>query len=167
MVCLNCPPNSNYLKGILIDRVVYDQQVKPGDTYHIYVDVIQKSLLLGDYGRVCIYDGDDVIAKSKSFYLKINEKIQVSFSGIMPDRDLYLNASLVDEQIYGFTNCADGRTIHIKQGTVTLPIDPIPDEPGVDDDDGDDDESILDWLMDNIVLVLSLLIVIILLMKFG
>lgn len=165
MVCLNCPPNTSYLKGILIDHVAYDQQVKPGDTYHVYVDVIQKSLLLGDYGRVCLYDGDAVIARSKSFYLKKDEKFQISFSGVMPDHDLYLNASLVDEQIYGFTNCADGHAIHIKKGTVTVPIDPIPDDP--DDDNDDDDETLQDWLMDNIVLVLILLLAIIVMLKFG
>lgn len=165
MVCLNCPPNTKYFKDLYIDRVTNDVQVKPGDTYHIYVDVGQNALLLGDYGRVCLYNGADKIAYSKSFYLKKGEKFSISFTGTMPNEDLYLNVSLVDEQIYGLTDCADGQAVHIKKGIVTIPIDPIPPDPGVDDDD--DDESITDWIMDNIVLILMLVLVIILVIKFG
>ena len=165
MVCLNCPPNTAYFQDLYIDRVTSDEQVKPGDTYHIYVDIGTKAILLGDYGRVCLYNGSQVIAQSKSFYLKKNEKFQISFTGTMPDEDLYLNVSLVDEQIYGFTDCADGQAVHIMKGTVTIPVDPIPDEPGEDEDD--DDESITDWIMDNIVLILMLMLVIILVIKFG
>ncbi|MCK5641250.1 MAG: hypothetical protein KAJ19_10645 [Gammaproteobacteria bacterium] len=165
MVCLNCPPNTAYFQDLYIDRVTYDEQVKPGDTYHIYIDVGTKAILLGDYGRVCLYNGSQVIAQSKSFYLKKDEKFSISFTGTMPDEDLYLNVSLVDEQVYGFTDCADGQAVHIKKGAVTIPVDPIPSEPGEGDDE--DEQSIIDWLMDNIVLVLMLVLVIILVIKFG
>lgn len=166
MVCLNCPPNTNFFRDLYIDRVTYDEQVKPGDTYHIYVDIGTKAILLGDYGRVCLYNGSEVIANSGSFYLKKDEKFSITFTGMMPYEDLYLNVSLVDEQIYGFTDCADGQAVYIKAGTETILVDPIPEEPGEDDDEVDD-ESISDWLMNNIVLVLMLVLVIILVIKFG
>ena len=165
MSCLNCPPNTNYFRDLYIKRVIFDEQVKPGDTYHIYVDIETDAILLGDYGRVCLYSGNEPIAKSGSFYLKKGEKFSTVFTGAMPAKDLYLNVSLVDEQVYGFTDCADGRAVLIKAGDATIPADPIPPEPEPGDDKND--ESITDWLMDNVVLVLMLVLIIILVIKFG
>lgn len=165
MVCLNCPPTTAFFKDLYIDYVRYDEQVKPGDTYHIYVEVRTSMVLLGDYGRVCLYSGSDKIASSKSFYLKKGEKFQQSFTGIMPNADLYLNVSLVDEQIYGFSDCADGQAVHIRKGTYTIKVDPISPDPA--DDDSGDEEEIMDWIMDNLVWILVLVLFIIIILKFG
>lgn len=163
MVCLNCPPSTSFFKDIYLYAVTNDEQVKPGDVYHIYVDVRTNALLLGDYGRVCLYDGSNKIAYSESFYLKQSEKYQTTFTGVMPDHDLYLNVSLVDEQIYGLSDCADGQAIQIKKGLTTISIDPIPPDTGEDGDAVD----WMEWISENIVLILVLILFIILIIKFG
>lgn len=161
MSCLNCGPGGllNYLK---IKRVVANSQVKPGDTYHIYVDVANKNpLFISKYGRTCLYEGESVLAQSKSFKLQAGEYYYHEFTGIMPDHDLYLNISLVEEYLGFGEECEDGHQIVIQKSSTTIPVDPEPPlEPSEDQDIGL-------WIMDNIVLILILLLVIILVLKFG
>jgi len=183
MACKNCPPSTAWLEDIRFKSVKNDLQVKPGDTYNIYVIVEQVGTFAADYGRLCLYDRGAKLAQSGSFKLNKNEVYQHQFTGIMPDRDLYLNVSLVDEQIYGVTNCADGKAIHIKKGAHTIIIDPVLD-PVLDPKDNDakdlfknpfqwitdnvnDAKGPFQWIMDNIVMVLILLLVIIIIIKFG
>ena len=161
MVCKKCAPSTAWLEDIRIKSVKNDPLVLPGDAYNIYVIVEQVGIFAADYGRLCLYEGATKLAQSGSFKLKKNEVYQHQFTGIMPNRDLYLNVSLVDEQIYGVTDCADGKAVQIKKGDSTIIVDPVPD---TKDNDASDP---LQWIMDNIILVMILLLVIIIIIKFG
>lgn len=166
MVCKNCPPG--YGKGLRLYDVQWDPKVKPGDTYNIYIDVENKSLLVGDWGRVCVWEQMNLIAKSGSFYSVKDELYTVHVSGIMPDHDLYLNVSLVDEQIYKLTTCVDGKTILIKASTITEHVDPTPPVPPPPEESTDEGgEDMIQWIMDNMVWILVLILFIIIILKFG
>ena len=161
MVCKNCPPGTG--KGLRLMDVKFDRYVRPGDTYNIYVSVVNNSILVGDWGRVCLWDGAELIGNGGSFYLVKSETHLVQFTGIMPDGDLYLNVSLVDEQIYKLSDCADGYSLVIQASDVTIPVDPIVPLPIPIPTEGD----IVSWIMDNLILVLALVLIIIVMMKFG
>lgn len=168
MVCKNCPPGTG--KGLRLYNVQWDKNVKPGDIYNIYVDVINRSLVVGDWGRVCIWEQMKLITQSSSFYTVKDEVYTVKFKGVMPDRDLYLNVSLVDEQIYKLTECVDGKSILIQKSEYTDYIDPtpeVPPPPEQEDSSNSEGIDIVEWIMDNLVFVLVLIFIIILVLKFG
>lgn len=134
MTCMRCAQAEGWWpQDLFLAQIQHEPQVKTGDTYHIYVDVGTKMLLTGDYGRVCLYKGTELLSSSKSFFLKKDETFSHVFTGTMPDGDLYLNVSLVDEQWYGLTDCADGQSVFIKNGPVTIHI--TPKDPPKDDKD--------------------------------
>ena len=157
MTCKNCTPETSFLKGLIIQKVQHDPSIETGSTWHIYVDVLNKSILVGDYGRVCIYEGDNVIAQSNSFFLRAGEVVRLALSGTMSEIDLYANVSLVEEE-FGYTNCCDAIGIYIENGEDSH-INPG-DPPKPNDDD------LEQWIMDNLVLILILLLVIIIILKY-
>lgn len=127
MACKNCAKDPwSILTELEFDQIVFDKQVKPGDFWHIYVKVRNNSIIIGDYGRVCIYDGDKVLKSSGSFKIPANGIYAVEFTGVMPSRDLYLTASLVEERHMFVTNCSDTMDILIKEADVSIPVDPLP-----------------------------------------
>lgn len=158
MSCLSCDADGT--RSIRVEHINANPVVKAGDQYRITVSL--KSLIyLSNYGRVCIYDGPNVIADSGSFKIEAREVLDIVFRGIMPDHDLNYKASVVVEQLGFLEACQDAESVYINVGTETIdPDDPY--EPG-----DDDNEDPIQWIMDNIVLVLILLLVIILVLKFG
>jgi len=179
MVCKNCDPLAWYwYKELAFTQVQADEQVQAGDIWHIYIDIKNHSMVFGDKGRVCVYEGDQVIAQSEQFKIGDGEVYRTVLSGPMPNRDLYLNVSLIDEDLWTST-CADGQEVYIPVGT-TVPVDPV-DPIDQDDDEEDDgwsgwfedvtdsagDLSLLDWIQKNLITVLILILVIIIAIKFG
>jgi len=166
MVCKNCPPGTG--RGLRIYDVKWDLKVRPGDMYHIYVNVENRSMLVGDWGRVCLWEQMELVTQSGSFYSVKDELYTIHFTGIMPDRDLYLNVSLVDEQIYKLTTCVDGKTILIRKSDITEHVDPTPPVPPKPEGEGEGEgEDILQWMMDNLIWILLLILIIIIMLKFG
>ena len=159
MACESC--TDVQFKDLEFSSVQHDEQVKTGDTWHIFVTVRNNSFLIGDTGRVCIFDGNNVIATSGKFTLKPDETRSLKFTGVMPDEDLYLNVSLNEIEAFGLqTHCSDGSNILIKNGDVSIPIDPTDTPP-------QDEQTPQEWLQENIVLVLILILAIIVILKFG
>lgn len=162
MTCKPCihDPDTGLGNDLELQQVIADSSVPCGDMWKIYVDVYNNSWVKGDKGKICVYDGENVIAETGTFYLGPDKIVRETLSGIMPDRNLYLNVSLVKE--WGpFTRCEDGRSIVIMEGPTDLahPADP-PYDP-------DEDKDLGAWIMDNLVLILVLTLIIIILLKFG
>ena len=163
--CLSCSKDGT--KEHRITALDVNPQVKQGDQYTILISHTIKAWFGTRYCRICLYDGTNNISNSGSIRIAANTTQITKFTGVMPDHDVYLKASLQAEAFGFVEDCQDAVDILIRlapPGAPTIPI--IPDEPDEDDDD-DDDETIQDWIMDNIVLILMLVLVIILVIKLG
>lgn len=162
MVCKSCihDPDTGLGNDLELSSVEVDNSVPAGERWHMYIDVYNNSWVNGDKGKICIYEGEQVIAKTETFYLGPDKTIRKILTGVMPDHSLYLNVSLVKE--WGsLTRCEDGYAAYIPIGEYD-PIDPG-DIPPQDVDDAD----LGTWIMDNLVLVLVLFLIIIIILKFG
>lgn len=160
--CLSCSKDGT--KEHRITALDVNPQVQEGDRYTILISHTIKAWFGTRYCRICLYDGNENVADSGSIRIAANTTEVTKFTGIMPNHDLYLKASLQAEAFGFVENCQDAVDILIQlapPGESTIPI--IPDEPN----DDDDDETIMDWIMENIVLILMLVLVIVLVIKFG
>ena len=172
--CLRCGQDGT--KEHRITGLDVSPRVKEGDTYTIIVYHAIKAWWGSRYCRICLYDGNTKISQSGSIKIGAGQEVATKFTGTMPDHSLNLRASLQAE-ILGFVeNCQDAVDIYIKLATLsesTIPIIPTNDFgsdsstlPSDDDDGDDDDVSIFEWIMDNVVLILGLILIIIIVIKF-
>ena len=159
---LNCGKDGGKLHRI--DDVKVNPKVAEGDQFTILVTHSTDAWINKAYCRLSLWDGGHNLAQSGSVVVNPRESVITKFTGTMPNHSLYLKVSLQAE-ILGFVEeCQDGQELFIKIAPTnedTTPIDvEEPEEP-------EDDETISDWLMDNIVFILLLVLVIILVIKFG
>ena len=166
--------------------VLANPQVAHNEFYTIIVQVKSTVWIGAGWGRVCIYDGLNVIHDSGSFKIAAGETLDVVLNGTMPNHDLTnLKVSIIEEMLGFVEMCRDAKYCSIllaAQGEPThppvYPTPPIPDTPGVEPPEdfpwwdpagwgSDGDESLGDWIMENLVLVLILILVIIIIIKFG
>ena len=162
--CLSCSKDGT--KEHRITALDVNPQVKQGDQYTILISHTIKAWFGTRYCRICLYDGNNNVANSGSIRIAAKTTEITKFTGVMPDHDVYLKASLQAEAFGFVEDCQDSVDILIRlapPGAPTIPI--IPEEP--DENGPEDDETIQDWIMDNIVLILMLVLVIILVIKFG
>lgn len=161
--CLSCSKDGT--KEHRITGLDVNPQVKEGDQYTILVSHVIKAWFGTRYCRICLYDGNTNVADSGSIRIGANQTQITKFTGIMPNHDLYLKASLQAEAFGFVEDCQDAVNILVRlapPGADTIPIVPV--EPG--EDDGDE-ETLSEWIMENIVLIMVLLLIIILVIKFG
>lgn len=147
-----------------IDSVKVNPQTAEGGRYDILVTHSTDAWIGSDYCRLSLWNGSELMAESGSIIVRPRESVITKFTGIMPNRDLYLNISLQAE-IFGYIEeCQDGREVYLKlapRGEPTTPID-------VEEDEYDEyEETLSEWIMENIVLIMVLLLIIILVIKFG
>lgn len=162
--CLSCPKDGT--KEHRITSIDVNPQVKEGDRYTILISHVIKAWFGTRYCRICLYDGNTNVANSGSIRIAAKTKEVTKFTGIMPNHDLYLKASLQAEAFGFVEDCQDAADILIRlapPGSPTIPI--VPEEP--DENNDEDDEDVIDWLIENTVIILLLVLVIILVIKFG
>ena len=159
---LNCGADGGKLHRI--DDVKVNPQVAVGDQYTILVTHSTDAWINKAYCRLSLWDGGQNLAQSGSIVVNPRESVITKFIGTMPNHSMYLKVSLQAE-ILGFVEeCQDGQELFIKlaptnEGTTPIDVEE-PEPPG-------EDETIMDWIMDNIVLILMLILIIILVIKFG
>jgi len=159
MNCKNCDPPAWYkINDLVLEEVIGDIGVKEGDTWRIFAKIRSDTWVTERTGKLCIYEENNIVASSSDFTLKARESINIVLSGKMPNRDLYLNASLISEDLFNLVDCEDGQTVFIPLSDVTDHYDP---------DEKPEDKNIEEWIRDNLVLILMLILAIIIIAKFG
>ena len=121
MACLRCSAKQGNSLEIIRSSVKANSQVKAGENYEISLDVknVYWSPISTVSGRVCLYEGNNVLAQSGSFKVSGRGTQSITFTGRMPNNDLNLKISVVEEQIAILQFCQDAVDIFIPLGTVT------------------------------------------------
>lgn len=97
-----------------IDKYSYSKKIFPGNTWKIDVTVLSVSWLIADDFTLNVVDKDtDQVLATNSFHLDPNASKTISFTGIMPDRDLHINLSLLDNNFMD-THCEDYKEFTIQ-----------------------------------------------------
>lgn len=124
-----------------IDKLEFTPQVKPGEHYTI-ITYTSRKWYAGVYQRISLFEGSNLISDSGSIDLDRDEIIKTIFTGVMPDRDLYLNVSLQSE-VFGIReSCEDSRDFIITKSYFTTDIPSIePDTPPTEDESDVDVDS--------------------------
>jgi hypothetical protein len=113
------------LQNIKISEFKPDRQVPAGDQYAITVMVHDISVLYGDYVVLCLHDRDtlDLIYSSGAVKIGANEYLPFQITGQMPDKDLKLKLSVIDDNVWPLSDdCEDFKDFTITVGEYKPPI---------------------------------------------
>ena len=83
------------------------------------------SVLYGDYVCLCLHDRDtlDLLYSSGAVKIGANEYLPFQISGQMPDKDLKLKLSVIDDNVWPLSDdCEDFRDFTISVGEYKPPL---------------------------------------------
>lgn len=116
---------------IEIIKYNYSYSVFPGNTWKI--DVTVKSIgsnLYGDFCKINVLDKDTMeILATSSFDLPPGATKVLNYTGIMPDKNLHINLSLIDVEPF-WDGCECGKEFTIKLASTSEEEQEQPGEPG-------------------------------------
>lgn len=113
------------LTNLKITELLSDRQVPAGEAYTITLMVTDISLVFGDLMSLCLHDRDTLALLYNSGPVSIGAKESIPFqiTGTMPNNDLKLKLSLVDDNIWPFEDdCEDFKDFTITQGEYKPPL---------------------------------------------
>ena len=113
------------LQNLKISEFKPDRQVPAGNQYAITVMIHDISVLYGDYVCLCLHDRDtlDLLYSSGAVKIGANEYLPFQISGQMPDKDLKLKLSVIDDNVWPLSDdCEDFRDFTISVGEYKPPL---------------------------------------------
>ena len=157
MTCKRCTPDPDN-KAYKITDLKYNPQVTYNDFADITVTIKRVGWLSDKYCRVCLYEGNTQFMDSGSLTLTRGETFDVQFQFHMPNRNLNLRASLIEESLGFVETCRDAKDFSVllaPAGEPTIP--PTPPTPPPGDDDDNPLDSLQEWIEQNPYLVFGFL----------
>lgn len=136
MTCSIC--TTAIKEDLKIESIEYNPQVAAYETYTINVTIKSVAWAYGDTAKLCLYDrSTGELISSLSEHMGPGTSRLFVFNESMPNHDLNLNLSLIDENVWPIADdCEDYRNFTLKIGEYTEP----PKPPGPD-------ESMIMWLI--------------------
>jgi len=140
-ICAN--PNS---KDVELRRLNSTRIGKPGDEWEVSFNVVSLSRFVGDTIHVSVVDeSDNTCLFEAEVDLPAKQTKAIRVTGVMPERDLPIVVSLVDDNYLSPDNCEVVKRFTIKKGDTTVGVLP---EWRV-------------WIMDYLVEITAILIILI------
>lgn len=97
-----------------ITNIDYTKSVMAGHTWIITINIKDLSWIFGDNFMIYVTDKDtDEILATQSFSVDAGKTKLITITGIMPDKDLKINVSLIRDNILA-DHCEDFREFAIK-----------------------------------------------------